>query len=94
MLSQDDGWADFSKCLLNEPNAGPIMERLDQGQLHPSLEVPTLTCFLRGPNPGLNGGMGGGNSSEKLFEERINSYSICNICSTRGSRQCMWLHKL
>ncbi len=33
-----------------------IMERLNQGYLHPKLEVPGLTC----PNPELNLGLHGG----------------------------------
>ncbi len=47
------------------------MERLDQGHLHPKLEVQRLTCLGRESNPGLRGE----HSSKELFEQRINSYS-------------------
>jgi len=34
------------------------LKRLDQGHLHPKLEVPGLTCPGRESNPGLYGGRG------------------------------------
>jgi hypothetical protein len=37
-------------------NIEGIMKRLDQGHLHPKLEVPELTCPGRESNPGLHGG--------------------------------------
>ncbi len=32
------------------------MERLDQGHLHPKLEVPRLTSIVQESNPGLHSG--------------------------------------
>jgi hypothetical protein len=43
-LDQNDGYKDG------------IMEILDQGNLHPKLEVPGLTCLGRESNPGLHCG--------------------------------------
>jgi hypothetical protein len=40
------------------------MERLNQGHLHPKLEVPRLTCLSQES-------MGGRQSSKELFEQRI-----------------------
>jgi hypothetical protein len=45
-----------------------IMERLDQGHLHPKLEVPRLTCPGRESDQGPH-------SSKELSEQRVNSYS-------------------
>ena len=45
------------------------MERLDQGHLHPKLEVPRLTSLGRELN------LGGEHSSKELFKQRVNSYS-------------------
>jgi hypothetical protein len=45
-----------------------IMARLDQGHLHPKLEVPRLTCPGRESDPGPH-------SSKELSEQRVNSYS-------------------
>ncbi len=42
------------------------MERLDQGHLHPKLEVP---CLGRESNPSFRGG--GELSSKELYEQRI-----------------------
>ncbi len=39
-------------------NTGYTMERLEQGRLHPKLEVPRLTCTGQKSNPGLHGGRG------------------------------------
>jgi len=50
------------------------MKRLDQGHLHPKLEVPRLTCLGKESNVGLRG-RGGEHSSKTLFEQCINSYS-------------------
>jgi hypothetical protein len=36
-----------------ERNVKKIMKRLDQGYLHPKLEIPGLTCPGRESNPGL-----------------------------------------
>jgi len=47
-----------------------IMERLDQGHLHPLLNVPRHTFLARESNPGLRE-----HSSKELSEQRINSYS-------------------
>jgi hypothetical protein len=33
-----------------------FIERLDQGRLHPKLEVPRVTYLDRESNPGLRGG--------------------------------------
>jgi hypothetical protein len=49
------------------------MERLEQGHLHPKLEVPRLTCFGQESNPGLLGGEA--STLKELFEPCINSYS-------------------
>jgi hypothetical protein len=46
---------------------------LDQGILHPKLEVPRLTCMSR---PGIQPGpprWGGDHSRKELFEQRINA---------------------
>jgi hypothetical protein len=62
-----------------------MLKRLDQGHLHPTLEVPRLTCLGRETNPDLRGGRRA--PSKELFEQRINSYSACDkvnffqICS-------------
>jgi hypothetical protein len=34
----------------------PTMERLDQGHLHPKLEVPRMTCLGQESNLGLSSG--------------------------------------
>ncbi len=39
--------------LSNYSKIDGVMERLDQGHLHPKLEVPGLTCPGRASNPGL-----------------------------------------
>ncbi len=44
-------------------------ERLDQGHLHPKLEVPGLTCLSRESNPG------GEHSRKEPFKQLVNSYS-------------------
>ncbi len=44
------------------------MKRLDQGYLHPKLEVPGLTCPGLELNPGLHRGRPG------PFEQIVNSY--------------------
>jgi hypothetical protein len=46
------------------------MERLDQGQLNPKLEVPRLTCLGRESNQGLRDS--GEHSSKELLEQRVN----------------------
>jgi hypothetical protein len=45
------------------------MERLDQGHLHPKLEVPRLKCLCR------VSAVGSKHSSKELFEQCINSFS-------------------
>jgi hypothetical protein len=49
------------------------MKRLDQGHLHPKLEVPGLTCSGRESN--LATTVGGEHSRKEPFEQLINSYS-------------------
>jgi hypothetical protein len=50
-----------------------IMERLDQGHLHPKLE--SRDCMSRpGIEPGASA-VGGEHSSKELSEQRVNSYS-------------------
>ncbi len=46
------------------------MERLDQGRIHPKLEVPGLTCPGRESNP-----VGGEHSRKEPSEQLVNSYS-------------------
>jgi hypothetical protein len=48
------------------------MERLEQGHLHPKLEVPGLTWPGREWNPGLRGGR---HSRKEPFKQLFNSYS-------------------
>jgi hypothetical protein len=50
-----------------------IMKRLDQGHLHPKLEVPRLKWLDRESNPGLRSVVGGEHSSKELFEDRVNT---------------------
>jgi hypothetical protein len=50
-----------------------IMERLDQGNLHPKLDVLRLDMFRLGIEPGPL--REGEHSSKELFEQRVNSYS-------------------
>ncbi len=47
-------WRPASPCVSNHVGV-TTMERLDQGHLHPKLEVPGLTCLGRESNPGLWG---------------------------------------
>jgi hypothetical protein len=47
------------------------MTRLDQGHLHPKLEVPGLTC----PGPESNLGLEGQHSRKEPFEQLVNRYS-------------------
>ncbi len=51
------------------------MKRLDQGHLHPKLEVPGLTCPGWKSNLGLQGRVGGEHSRKESFEQLVNSYS-------------------
>jgi hypothetical protein len=54
------------------------MERLDQGHLHPELEVPGLTCPCRESNPGRAGPPGWEASTYSIkepFEQLVNGYS-------------------
>ncbi len=54
------------------------IERLDQGHLHPKLEVPRLTRPCRISNPVPHGGSSlekGELSSKETFEQLINIYS-------------------
>jgi hypothetical protein len=44
------------------------MDRLDQGHLHPKLEIPGLTCPGRESN---TGGEGGGHSRKEQFDQLI-----------------------
>ncbi len=46
------------------------MKRLDQGHLHPKLEVPGLTC----PGLELNPGLYSGRRALEPFEQLVNSY--------------------
>ena len=48
-------------------------ERLDQGHLHPKLEVPRLTCPGRESNLGL---LGGGEHSRKETLEQVMDLEI------------------
>ncbi len=45
------------------------MKRLDQGHLHPKLEVPRLTLLVRESNPG-----GGEHSRKEPFEQLDNPF--------------------
>ncbi len=63
------------------------MERLDQGHLHPKLEVPRLTCLGRESKLGTV--VGGKHSGKELFEQRVNSYSRYLLMSPR---QCYINH--
>jgi len=51
------------------------MERLDEGHLHPKLEVPTPETDMSRPGikPGPLMSVGGEQSSKELFEHCINS---------------------
>ncbi len=68
------------------------MERLDQGQLHPKLEVPGLN---------VPAGMrtrascvGGEHSRKEQSRQLVNSYSeLLHMSPRHGFSQCMWLHE-
>jgi hypothetical protein len=68
------GTAALSGLLLIRRICGTIhrffwpMERIDQGHLHPKLEVTRLTSLGRELN------LGGEHSSKELFKQRVNSY--------------------
>jgi hypothetical protein len=65
------------------------MERLDEGHLHPKLEVPRLTYFGQESNLGLT--VRSEHSSKELFEQRVNSFSEHLHMSPRDSSPlCMW----
>jgi hypothetical protein len=68
------------------------MERLDQGNLHPKLEVPRLTCLVRESNPTSE--VGGKHTSKELLEQHINSYSEhLHMSLQHGPPQFLWLHE-
>ncbi len=61
------------------------MKRLDQGHLHPKLEVPGLTCSGEESNP-----VGCEHSRKEPFEQLVNGYSEHLHMSLRhSSPQCM-----
>ncbi len=67
------------------------LERLDQGHLHPKLEVPRLACLSRELKYRASE-VGGKHSSKELFEQLVNSYSEhLHMNPRHGYPQCMWL---